>query len=258
MQKNKAFFTARRMLVYMAFVSVVASGAYWWIVQSTLTGHTAVAIAFTAIMTLAPPLLTAFLVPSTPAGMLLQKINAQTWGFVIVIAASLYLIYYSFTMQVIWWSAQNGAASMNLVYHQAIIGVIATILVPALLSSVVTSEELIERLKQAHMVKRYEIQVNAQERILRAVSIRGQSMAMRGFANLTEGEREEFAAVISGLVCGIDSTLREINNGVNTVSGAEIRYAGLLNDETVQASLLEISETIQQQPGNQAPVEIER
>jgi hypothetical protein len=73
-------FTSKTLLAILALISMGGSAAYWWGVQSQLTDNRIVAIAFTAILVLAPPSLVSFLIPWSPAGMLLQKINARTWG----------------------------------------------------------------------------------------------------------------------------------------------------------------------------------
>src|SRR4028119_1835956 len=80
-------FTAKTGLAILAVISMAGSAAYWWGVQSQLTSNKPVAIAFTAIMVLAPPSLVSFLIPWSPAGMLLQKINARTWGYTVITLA---------------------------------------------------------------------------------------------------------------------------------------------------------------------------
>src|SRR5262245_60404260 len=92
-------FTAKSLLALVAFVAMGASAIYWWGIQSQLSSSFFVAIAFTAILVLAPPSLTSFLIPWSPGGMLLQKINARTWGQLVVAGAATYLIYYSFELQ---------------------------------------------------------------------------------------------------------------------------------------------------------------
>ena len=48
-------------------------------------------------------------------------------------------------------------------------------------------------MRQAHLVKRYELQTQADIAILRATLLRAQEKALLGFANLTLDEREELA-----------------------------------------------------------------
>lgn len=237
-------FTAKQLLALVACVAMIASATYWWGVQSQLTDNRLIAIAFTAILVLAPPALTSFLIPWSPGGMLLQKINARTWGYTVVIGCSLYLIYYSFEIQYSWWSAQPVTADTGLIMQQVIIGIIGFIIIPALLWTPVTSEELMEQVRQAHLVKRYELQTAADIAILRATLMRAQEQTLRGWANLAVNEKQELAAVLRGLVSGIDNTLAEIGQSVKTVSGAMVPFQALDDNEDIQGYLDFISDSL--------------
>jgi hypothetical protein len=238
-------FTSKTLLAMLALIAMLGSAVYWWGVQSVLTDNRVVALAFTAILVLAPPSLVSFLIPWSPGGMLLQKVNARTWGYLVVIACSLYLLYYSFQIQWSWWAAQPVVADTGLIYHQVLIGIIGFIIIPALLWTPVTSEELVEQVRQAHLVKRYELQTQADIAILRATLLRAQEKALVGFANLTVEQREELAAVMESLVGGIDNTLKEIGQTVKTVSGVAIPFNGMLDDnEDIQDVLEFISESL--------------
>jgi hypothetical protein len=215
-------------------------------VQSTLIpDNKVVAFAFTAILVLAPPSLVSFLIPWSPGGMLLQKVNAKTWGYVVVVGSSIYLLYYSFQIQWSWWAAQRVVAESGLIYQQVFIGMIGFIIIPALLWTPVSSDELVEQVRQAHLVKRYELQTQADIAILRATLLRAQEKALIGFANLTVDEREELAAVMRSLVGGIDRTLREVGQTVKTVSGVAMPFDGMLDDnEDIRDVLEYISESL--------------
>jgi hypothetical protein len=246
MSRRSVIPTSKLILWFLALVSLVASAVYWWGVQSTLIpGNTVVAMAFTAIIVLAPPALMSFLIPWSPGGMLLQKVNAKTWGYAVVIACSIYLIYYSYQIQWSWWAAQKIVADSGLVMQQVLIGMIGFIIVPALLWTPVSSDELVEQVRQAHLVKRYELQTQADIAILRATLLRAQEKALIGFANLTVDEREELAAVMRSLVGGIDSTLKEIGHTVKNVSGVTMPFDGMLDDnEDIRDVLEYISESL--------------
>lgn len=237
-------FTSKSLLAILAFIAMIGSAVYWWGVQSQLTGNWIVAAAYTAILVLAPPSLMSFLIPWSPGGMLLQKINAKTWGYAVVIVATLYLVYYSFEIQWTWWASQPVVQSTGLVIQQVLIGIIGFIIIPALLWTPVTSEELIEQVRQAHLVRRYELQTQADIAILRATLLRAQEKALIGFANLTVQEREELAAVMRGLVKGIDATLRDIGESVKTVSGATVPFNSLEDNEDIQKYLDFVAETL--------------
>ena len=239
-------FTSKSLLAILALIAMGGSAVYWWGVQSTLIpNNRIVAAAFTAILVLAPPSLVSFLIPWSPGGMLLQKVNAKTWGYAVVIACSFYLLYYSFQIQWSWWAAQQVVAESGLIYQQVFIGMIGFIIIPALLWTPVSSDELVEQVRQAHLVKRYELQTQADIAILRATLLRAQEKALVGFANLTVDEREELAAVMRSLVGGIDRTLREVGQTVKTVSGVAIPFDGMLDDnEDIRDVLEYISESL--------------
>src|SRR5690242_18736412 len=124
-RRNSGFqFTSKTLLALLALIAMGGSGVYWWGVQSVLTDNRAIALAFTAILVLAPPSLVSFLIPWSPGGMLLQKVNARTWGYLVVVGCSLFLLYYSFQIQWSWWAAQPVVADTGLIYQQVLIGII--------------------------------------------------------------------------------------------------------------------------------------
>jgi hypothetical protein len=177
--------------------------------------------------------------------MLLQKVNARTWAFPVIIGCALYLLYYSYQIQWSWWSAQPVVADTNLVNQQMLIGIIGFVIIPALLWTPVSSDELVEQVRQAHLVKRYELQTQADIAILRATLLRAQEKALVGFANLTVQEREELAAVMRSLVTGIDKTLKEVGQTVKTVSGVAMPFDGMLDDnEDIRDVLEYISDSL--------------
>jgi hypothetical protein len=237
-------FTAKTGLTIMAVISMLGSAAYWWGVQSQLTSETVVAVAFTAIMVLAPPSLVSFLIPWSPAGMLLQKINARTWGYTVIVVCAMFLLWYSFQIQNAWWLAQPVVAQSGYVLPQVIVGIIGFVIIPALLWTPVTSDELVEQVRQAHLVRRYELQTQADIAILRNTLLRAQEKALIGFANLTVQEREELANVMHGLVRGIDDTMKEIATSVKAVSGATIPFNSLEDNEQLRGYLDFISESL--------------
>ena len=237
-------FNSRLPLTLLAIIAMIGSAVYWWGVQSQLTGNVLISAAYTAILVLAPPSLTSFLIPWSPGGMLLQKINARTWGYAVIAGAALFLIYYSIEIQYSWWASQPVVADTNLIMQQVFIGIIGFIIIPALLWTPVTSEELVEQVRQAHLVRRYELQTQADIAILRATLLRAQEKALIGFANLTVQEREELASVMRGLVKGIDQTLRDIGDSVKTVSGATVPFNSLDDNEDIRGYLDYISDSL--------------
>ena len=244
-RKSSGFqFNAKTLLAILAAFAMIGSAVYWWGIQSVLTENKVIAGAFTLIMTLAPPSLVSFLIPWSPAGMLLQKINARTWGYLVVVACAIVLIWYSFTIQYSWWSTQQVVAESNYVLEQVLVGLIGFIFIPALLWTPVSSDELVEQIRQAHLVRRYELQTQADIAILRNTLLRAQEKALIGFANLTVNEREELASVMRGLVRGIDQTMKELASSVKTVSGATVPFSSLEDNDDIKGYLDYISDSL--------------
>jgi hypothetical protein len=236
--------TARVLLKTLAGITLGGAACYWWMVQSTLAGPSWVAGGYTLLLTVAPPALVSFLVPSSPAGMLLQKINARTWGHAIVLGMALYLVYYSFEIQYIWWSAQPTTVEAGLVLLQTVLGLVGFIVIPALLWSPVSTEELVEQFRQAHLVQRYKLQTDADLALLRAISIRGQELRLKGMSAMTPAERVEYAQTIQALVWGIDETLDDIALSVQHVSGAQVPLTRLQERPDITQALDQIAQTL--------------
>lgn len=237
-------FTAKTLLMILAVFAMIGSAVYWWGIQSVLTQNKVVAGAFTLIMVLAPPSLISFLIPWSPAGMLLQKINARTWGYMVIVFCAMVLVYYSFTIQYQWWLAQDVVRNSGIVLQQVLVGLIGFIFIPALLWTPISSEELVEQIRQAHLVRRYELQTQADIAILRNTLLRAQEKALIGFANLTVQEKEELASVMRGLVRGIDTTMKELASSVKTVSGTITPFSSLEDNDDIKGYLDYVADSL--------------
>lgn len=254
--------TSKTILLGVAIFSLGGSAVYWWGIQSSLyPGNKIITLAFTALMVLAPPALVSFLIPWSPGGMLLQKVNARTWGYVVVVGCSVFLLYYSFQISWAWQSAQQVVAESDLIYQQVVISMIGFIIIPALLFAPVSADELVEQVRQQHIVKRYELQTQADIAILRATLLRAQEKALIGFANLTVEEREELAAVMRSLVTGIEGTLHEVGASVKAVSGVALPFDMLEDNEDIRdvlgyigESLTSTSLSVREETGQTKPV----
>lgn len=239
---KKFEFTGKTLLSLTSIITLIASGIYWWGIQSLLTQNKVVAGSLTLLMTLAPPALISFLIPWSPAGMLLLKINGRTWGYWICGGSSIFLVGYSIHFHKLWWSAQPVTANSGLVWLQVFVGLIGFVLIPALLWAPVGSTELVEQIRQAHLVRRYELQTQADLAILRNTLLRAQEKALIGFDNLSPQERQELAAVMKGLVQGIDTTIEDLARSVRDVCNVTLPCPSLTKDPNIAAAV----ETIQQ------------
>jgi hypothetical protein len=243
--KKTAIITARTFLMFVSVVGMASAAVYWGGVQLALTDSWPIAIASAVIIVVSPPALISFLVPWSPGGMLLQKIQAKTFGFLMVFLCSLFFLWYVFDIQFSWWAAQPVVAETDLVLHQVGIWIIGSVIIPGLLLAQVTDDELVEAARQAHIVQRYRLQTEADLAILRGKMLRAQELSVRGFANLIGDERTELAAILSDLVCSIDSTLYEYNQGIRAVSGTLVPFEPLEDNPDIQEYLDYVAESLE-------------
>ena len=130
--RRPAAVTGRQVLLMVALGALAGSASFWWEVERTLTPSAGVAAAYTIILTLAPPTLMAFLLPWSPAGQLLARLRARTWGTLVVTLSALILGWYSVERQTAWWALQPVVAASGLTTLQVLIGLLGFVLIPAL------------------------------------------------------------------------------------------------------------------------------
>lgn len=246
-RRSKELFqiTARGFLMFVSVVGMASAAVYWCGVQLALTASWPIAIASAIIIVVSPPALISFIIPWSPGGMLLQKINARTLGYPVVVLCGLFFLWYVFDIQFSWWAAQPVVAETDLVLHQVGIWIIGSIIIPGLLLAQVTDDELVEAARQAHVVQRYRLQTQADLAILRSQLLRARQLTLKGFANLLVDEREELSAILFEMVRGIDSTLYEYNQGIRAVSGTVVPFESLEDNPEIQEYLDYVAESLE-------------
>lgn len=236
--------TAKATLFLLSLVALLGSAAYWWGVQRQLTDNLVVAGAFTVVLVLAAPSLMAFAIPWTPAGMLFQRITAKTWGYGVILASAFFLVYYSFDVQYSWWLAQSGVGQ-QMVFQQVGVGIIGFILIPALLWSSVSPDELAAQIRQERLVKRHEMQTQADLAILRIMLLRAQRHALTGLLQLTAAEKTELTDMLVALDHGIDSTLAAIGESAAILSDTTMGFEQYTHDgEDIRRYLGYVGDTL--------------
>lgn len=239
-------FTGKLLLGIVGFTGMLAAGIFWWRLFVILTSYDYITtLAVTTLLVLAPVAIWCMLLPFSPGAMLFLGTKTKTWGMPVVLGCGIYLLYYEAQLLWSYWAAQEVVAKSGLVNQQVILCIIGYVLIPALVWSPVSGEELVEAVRQQQLVARYELQTQADIAILRATLLRAQEKALVGFANLTVKEREELAAVMRSLVGGIEKTMYEIGDTVKAVSGITIPFNGMLEDnEDIRDVLGYISESL--------------
>lgn len=239
-RQGRGSLSAKDMLRLLGYICLLASGCFWYPMQWSLAtpqspGDIAVVLAFGTFLVIGPPVFTSFFVPWSPSAQLLQKINAKTIGQAVAFGCTVFLLYYAYHLLSAWWSFRPVVAASNLVGLQTILGLIATIIAPALIWAPVSSEELEEVLKQDRLVKRYELQTQADLAYLQGMLLDAQRVATIGLANIAADERPQLAWQMQYLVESIDQTIQEIAHTVERTSGVVANFPNLQgNAEVVQ------------------------
>src|SRR5215212_3640570 len=107
--------TATSVLDKIAIFCIGASLLFWAVLYFTLIApplpqiapQTFVALALTVMTALIIPLFWSILVPTTPAGQLLQKTQWGTIGFWVILGAALYMTWYAQKWIGQWWFSQS-------------------------------------------------------------------------------------------------------------------------------------------------------
>lgn len=216
---------ARDMLRLLGFISLIASAFFWYPVQWDLVGPQtwrdgAIAIAFGTFLALGPPVFVSFFVPWSPAAQLLNRINFKTVGQAVALGCSLFLLYYAGIVLLSWWHARPVTEATGMVNNQVILGIIATVIAPALLWAPVSSDELEETLKQDQLVRRYELQTQLDIAYLQSMVLEAQRMSVAELGAVASGVGgPELAQRIRWLMTSIDQTIGEIAHTVQKTSG---------------------------------------
>jgi hypothetical protein len=234
----------RAVLLLLALLLSAASAAYWWSVQSQLTTLPAVAVALTVLLVVGPPLLVSLTLPWSAVGRQLYRLTPAWPALAMVFAAIAVLVSYSAVIQSAFWLTQPDVLGSSLVLQQTVVGIVGFLLIPALLWMPVSAFDVDEQVRQARLVRRYELQTQAQLAQLRAGMLRAQEKALIGFVNLTAAERDELADALRGLVAAIDLTLQEYADSVSAVSDQLLPFDALDDNRMVRDYLDYVAENL--------------
>jgi signal transduction histidine kinase len=233
----------------VGIVGLLTSAYHWFYIQNALTSDPVLALTSTIFLVMTPPAVTAFLFPWSPGAALLQKVNARTWGYALIVICAMFLLYYAWTVQWAWWSAQPQVTSAGLVAQQVLLHLVGTIFVPALVIAPVSGRDLARQIREQRQVEEYEIQLASRKAALAAGAHRVESLMLRGIANLTADEKHELATGMRSLVMGMDKTLAEIGDSVKQASGLSIPVAQLQQRPEIAEFFEDLEQQLALPPG---------
>jgi hypothetical protein len=199
-------------LIFLGCAFAFWSVAFWQLLAppALLSLLSIQAVVLALVYSLATPLLWSALVPTTPAGQLLQKTQWRTIGFYLIIGAALYLSYQAEWMIELWLSYQPGVVEAGMARSLAFSLSIGFILIPALAWTQLNPERWLQQIQQAHQVRRLEIQQRGDLAILKSRMLWAKQKAATSYANLLPAERQEIVDTMRGLFMSIADTQRDI------------------------------------------------
>jgi hypothetical protein len=239
---------ARSALDVIALIFLCCGFAFWsvafWQLLSppALLSLLSIQVAVLGLVySLATPLLWSALVPSTPAGQLLQKTQWRTFGFAAIVGAAFFLTYQAEKMIELWLFAQPGIQEAGFARGLAISLAIGFILIPALAWTQLTPERWLAQIQQAHQVKKLEMQQRGELAIIKASLLRAKSLAAIGWANLLPQEKDEVFNTLRGLLMASSDTMRNV---VYTLDMSSELERTIMDDEAIAAELAFVAKAI--------------
>lgn len=228
----------RSVLGWVALVCLVLNGAFWLTLMidllkppSPISPQAIQAGLSIAAFALILPLFWSMLLPSSPAGRLLQR---QTWrlpGQIAVLGAALFLTYLAGFYLHNWWQAQPVVNETGQDLFLTITSLIAGVLVPALSWCVMTPEQWIAQIEQARQVKRLEQSMKMEEAAMRAAYARAVSLLHADLSNLTIAQRRELAGILGGFARTQQQALTSIAQSWKDMYGVEAQLASVPDQE---------------------------
>lgn len=240
--------TAKSVFDWIALVCLGSSIAFWltlhiaWLAPAqVLSMQTVVAIVMGLIYSLVTPLLWSAMAPSTPAGMMLQRTQTRTWGFVVMVGACIFLTWHGWRLIWSWWMAQATVRNTGEATSLAISCIIGFVLIPALAWTATTPEKWMAAVQQAHQVKKLEMQQRSELAIIKASLMRAETLAAIGWANLLPKEKEEVLGTVRGLLMGSADSMRAV---VRTLELSADLERSIMSDDEIADQLDYVAQRI--------------
>jgi hypothetical protein len=233
--------TAMSVLDWIALFCLGASLLFWGVLYFTLIApplpqfapQTFVALALTVMSALIIPLFWSILVPTTPAGQLLQKTQWGTIGFWVILAAALYMTWYANTWIGLWWTSQTIVRENNLDVPVTTFCLIGFILVPSLAWTVVTPERWLVQIHQAREVRKIERMMQLEDLSYKAMIARTRAILNAELAGSAVSRIPELAGLLMTSEKLTRQALYQVAQGYSAMYNAELRL-GLENEPDLE------------------------
>ncbi len=233
--------TAMSVLDYVALFCLGASFLFWSVLYFTLIApplpqiapQTFVALALTVMSTVISPALWSILVPTTPAGQLLQKTQFGTVGFWVILGAALYLTWYANQWIGLYWFNQAIIHENNLDGTLTIFCLIGFVLVPSLAWTVVTPERWLLQIHQAREVRKIERMMQLEDLSYKAMIARTRAILNAELAGSAVSRIPELAGLLMASEKLTHQALYQVAQGYSAMYNAELRL-GLESEPEIE------------------------
>jgi hypothetical protein len=232
--------TATSILDVGAWVGLFAGMLFWsnffWLILAPQTlPELALMLAMAAGYSLVLPMLLSTLVPSTPAGMLLQQTRWRTVGFFVTIAITGFLGYHA--LMILWgyWAERPTVAASGQALPMAIASLIIFVFVPALAWVQTAPDRWVAEVQAAMAVRKLKLAQEANLMVAKTQYLRAISLLRRGVANLSVAEHRELAGTLVmfqraeneaiGTVIDSLEALTGVSTGVCLIDDVELEQA---------------------------------
>lgn len=218
------------------FAGVVFWGNFFWLMIGPATlPEILQTLSMAAGYSVVLPMLLSTLVPSTPAGMLLQQTRWRTLGFVTTIAITGFLGYHALMVLWAYWGSRPNVLASGQDLPLAIGSLIIFVVVPALAWVQAAPDRWVAEVQAAMAVRRLKMAHQANIMAAQTQYLRTMSLLRRGVANLSAQERSELAGGLImfqraeneaiGTIVDTLETMTGISTGVNLIGDDQLEQA---------------------------------
>ena len=240
--------TATSILDIGAWIGLAAgmlfwSNFFWTIMAPGSPPEIMQMLAMAAGYSLVLPMLLSTLVPSTPAGMLLQQTRWKTVGFVVTIVITGFLGYHALLVLRSYWESRELAAASGQALPLAIGSLIIFVFVPALAWVQASPDRWLAEVQSANAVKRLKLAQEANIMTAKQQYLRTMSLLRRGVANLTAAEHQELAGSLVMFQRAENEALGQVVDTLETLTGVSTGVR-LLDDTHLERAYTDITDSL--------------
>jgi hypothetical protein len=237
--------TAMSILDVGAWIGLFAGMLFWsnffWLMLAPASPpELALMLAMAAGYSVVLPMLLSTLVPSTPAGMLLQQTRWRTIGFAATVGVTGFLGYHA--LMILWgfWASKPNVLASGQDLPMAIGSLIIFVFVPALAWVQAVPDRWVAEVQAAMAVRKLTLAHEANIMAAKTEYLRTISLLRRGVANLSAAEHRELAGGLVMFQRAENEALGTIVDTLEAITGVSTGVR-LVEDAALEQSYTDIT-----------------